>query len=347
VEKAVRPVEKESWKSVLSADATSWLLEADDPSVRYYALKDLLGKPNDHAELIEAKTRIMSEGIVPRILAKQKEGGYWGKPENFYIRSKYKGTVWQLIVLAELGADGEDNRVRKACEFILENSQDRESGGFAHYSSKNGGGDHNKILPCLTGNMVWSLIRSGYLDDQRVKHAVGWITEYQRFDDGEGKAPKGWPYDKKKMCFGRHTCHMGAVKALKALSEIPQQNRGVEVNNTIEKGAEYLLVHHIFKRSHYLSQISKSEWLQFGFPSMADTNVLEILDILSRLGYNDERMKEAVDLVVSKQDSQGRWKLDTTFNGRMQVNIEEKDKPSKWITLKALTVLKRLLGKGK
>jgi len=75
---------------------------------------------------------------------------------------------------------------------------------------------------------------------------------------------------------------------------------------------------------------------------MADTNVLEILDILSRLGYNDERMKEAVDLVVSKQDSQGRWKLDTTFNGRMRVDIEEKDKPSKWITLKALTVLKRL-----
>jgi len=302
-----------------------------------------MGKPDNHPEVLDSKMRIMSEDLVPKILAKQKEGGYWGKPEDFYIHAKYKGAVWQLIVLAELGADGDDNRVKKACEFILENSQDRESGGFATFSSPKGGGDHNKVLPCLTGNIVWSFIRLGYLDDQRVKQAIDWITKYQRFDDATDKAPKGWPYDKKKTCFGKHSCHMGVVKALKALSEIPQQKRGNEVNSTIERGAEYMLAHHIFKRSHDPSQISKLEWLQFGFPTMVDTDVLEILDILSRLGINDERMKEAINLVISKQDSQGRWKLDTTFNGRMQVNIEEKYKPSKWITLKALTMFKRLL----
>jgi hypothetical protein len=73
---------------------------------------------------------------------------------------------------------------------------------------------------------------------------------------------------------------------------------------------------------------------------MWKTDALEILEILARLGYKDERMKDAVDLVLSKQDSQGRWKLENTFNGRMQVNIEEKDKPSKWITLNALKALK-------
>jgi hypothetical protein len=51
-------------------------------------------------------------------------------------------------------------------------------------------------------------------------------------------------------------------------------------------------------------------------------------------------MREAVDLVVSKQDDQGRWKLERTFNGRFQVNIEQKGKPSKWITLNALKALK-------
>lgn len=330
------------WKSVLRADTTDWLLEAGNPSVRYFTLKDLIGKPNSHPEVVEAKEKIMSEGPVPKILARQREGRYWGKPEDFYIHAKYKGTVWQLIVLAELGADGANHRIKSACEFILENSQDRESGGFATFSSPKGGGDHDKVLPCLIGNMVWSLIRFGYLDDQRIKHAIDWIIKYQRFDDAVCKAPKGWPYDKKKMCFGNHSCHVGVVKALKALSEIPQKKRGNEVSSTIEKGAEYVLAHYIFKRSHDLSQISKREWLQFGFPSMADTDVLEILGILSKLGYNDERMKEATDLVVSKQDSQGRWKLEATFNGRMQVNIEEKDKPSKWITLKALAVLKRL-----
>ena len=70
---------------------------------------------------------------------------------------------------------------------------------------------------------------------------------------------------------------------------------------------------------------------------MWNTDALEFLGILTRLGYKDERMQEAVDLVVSKQDDQGRWKLETTFRKRFQVNIEEKGKPSKWITLNALS----------
>jgi hypothetical protein len=74
---------------------------------------------------------------------------------------------------------------------------------------------------------------------------------------------------------------------------------------------------------------------------MANTDILEILGIMARLGCRDERMKEAVDLLISKQDGQGRWKLESTFNGRVQVNIEQKGKPSKWITLNALSVLKR------
>jgi hypothetical protein len=160
------------WKSVVRADATDWLLEPSNPSVRYFTLKDLVGKPDSHPEVVEAKKNITSEGPVPKILTKLKAGGYWGKPEDFYIHAKYKGTVWQLIVLAELGADESDNRVKKACEFILDDAQDRESGGFATYSSRIGGGDHNKVLPCLTGNMVWSLIKWGYLDDQRVKRAI-------------------------------------------------------------------------------------------------------------------------------------------------------------------------------
>ena len=74
---------------------------------------------------------------------------------------------------------------------------------------------------------------------------------------------------------------------------------------------------------------------------MYQTDVLEILDILTALGYDNERMREAVDLVVSKQDDYGRWNLENTFNGRFQTNIEQKGKPSKWVTLSALKVLKR------
>jgi hypothetical protein len=328
------------WKSILKADPTAWLLEEDNPSVRYFTLTEILDKPLSDSEVEAAKNAIMKMEIVPWVLAKQRNIGYWETPRDFYT-AKYRGTVWQLMILAELGADGRDDRVRKACEFILANSQDRESGGFSMwFSDKTGGGRRSGVIPCLTGNMVWGLIRFGYLEDPRVQLGINWIITYQRFDDGVKEAPKGWPYDRYVMCWGKHTCHMGAVKALKALAEVPPDKRSKEVEATIETGVEHMLKHHIYKRSHDLSRVSKPGWLRFGFPLMYQTDALEILGILTKLGYRDERMQETVDLVVSKQDAQGRWKLESTFNGRFQVNIERKGELSKWITVNALKALK-------
>jgi hypothetical protein len=328
------------WKSVLKADPTDWLLEKDNPSVRYFTLSQILDKPQNSPEVQKAKKEIMTAGVVPQILAKQQAGGYWEAPEAFYT-AKYKGTVWQLIILAELSADGKDERVKKACEFILENSQDRKSGGFSAWLSvKVGGGRYSGVLPCLTGNMVWSLIRLGFLGDSRVQRGVEWIVKYQRFDDGEAYPPKVWPYEKATSCFGKHSCHMGVVKALKALAEIPAEQRSVGVVDAIKRGVEYMLKHHIFKRSHNLSKVSKPGWLRLGFPLMYQTDVLEILGVLTSLGCKDERMQEAVDLVLSKQDDNGIWKLESTFNGRFQTSIEQKGDSSKWVTLNALKALK-------
>lgn len=332
------------WRSLLNYDPTEWLLRDDNPSVRYFTLRDILGKLGDNSEVAKAREDIMAVGAVPAILTSQDKNGFWVNDRSFY-KAKYKGTVWQLIVLAELGADGKDERVRKACEFILDNSQDRESGGFSQSAAvKAGGGRHGEVIPCLTGNMAFSLIRLGYLDDPRLWQGIRWMTTYQRFEDGDGEAPQVWPYDKYEMCWGRHTCHMGVVKALKALAEIPVDRRTVDVNKAIKAGVEYMLIHHIYKRSHNLDRVSKPGWRKFGFPLMYQTDVLEILGILTGLGYRDERMQEAVDLLASKQDEQGKWKLENTFNGRLQVDIEEIGKPSKWVTLNALRVLKRYYG---
>ncbi|UCB42003.1 MAG: hypothetical protein JSV77_05875 [Dehalococcoidales bacterium] len=328
------------WKSALNADPTNWLLEQDNPSARYFTLVDLMDTPEDDPEVQQARQAIMESGVVPRILAKQEEGGNWEPPHRFYT-GKYRSTVWQLIILAELAADGNDERIRKSCDFILEISQDRTSGGFSTRGSVQDGGDPSRVIPCLTGNMVWSLMRLG-CRDARVEHGIEWIARYQRFDDAEGKPPKGWPYDNHERCWGRHTCSMGVIKALKALAEIPPNTRSTEVVATIENGAEYFLRHHVHKRSHNLNRVCKPEWRRFSFPRMWHTDALEILRVLTRLGYHDPRMQEAIDLVISKQDDQGRWTLDDTFNGSFQVNIEIKGQSSKWVTLNALRVLKRV-----
>jgi hypothetical protein len=123
-------------------------------------------------------------------------------------------------------------------------------------------------------------------------------------------------------------------------AEIPEKERSPEVVRTIEAAAEYFLRHHIHLRSHDLSKAVKLKWLKLGFPLMWDGDALEVFGILAKLGFRDQRMGDAAELILSKQDAAGRWALEDTYNGRFQVDIEKKGRPSKWVTFLALKALK-------
>ncbi|MEN6336989.1 MAG: nitrogen fixation protein NifH, partial [Phycisphaerales bacterium] len=149
-------------------------------------------------------------------------------------------------------------------------------------------------------------------------------------------------FSARRPCWGRHTCHMGVVKTLKALAEIPANRRTKAVKQTIDHAVEYILVHHIHKRSHDLSRVSRRQWLKPGFPWLWDSDILEVLEILTRLGCRDERMAEALEVVEAKRRPQGYWLLEDDYQGRLQIDIEKRGKPSKWATLTALRVMKRM-----
>ncbi|UCB46507.1 MAG: nitrogen fixation protein NifH [Spirochaetota bacterium] len=333
-------------KLSINEDILGWLSEKENPSVRYLTLLQLLKKTSTSEEVIEAKDLIMTHGVVPQILQKQNPGGYWVSLEDFYIRTKYSGTVWTLILLAELYANGNDKRIRDACEVVLRYSQEPASGGFAYKASNTDkGGDHDCILPCLTGNMVFSLIRLGLLKDSRVQDGIDWITKYLRFDDGDGDAPSGWPYDRLEKCWGKHTCYIGVVRCIKALAEIPDRYRSEIQNETTKRSVRYILDHRVYKKSHDACTVANDRWISLGFPLMWDIDVLEVLDILLKLGKKAEQMQDAIDLILSKKNDEGKWLLERTFNGRMQIRIEKKNEPSKWITFRALSVLQRYYDK--
>jgi len=328
------------WTRVLRADPTEWLLDEGNPSVRYLTLRNILGKPEQNAEVKRAKAGIMNSGMVAKILGKLK-GDSWNDPGRFY-RDKYKGTVWQLIILAEHAADGTDERIRNACEYLLRCSQDPESHGFAYDQREDGsGGRHSDVIPCLTGNMVWSLLKLGWSSDERVRKGIQWIAKYQRFDDGVAAKPRGWPYDRYDMCWGRHSCHAGVIKSLKALSAVPLKQRNKNIRDTIERGSDYVLAHHIYKKSHDLDKVAKPGWLRLQFPLMYQSDILEIAGILLDLGIRDERMKDATEIIASKQNKKGQWNLEASFNGRFWTNIEKKGVPSRWMTYRAMNVLKK------
>ncbi len=188
--------------------------------------------------------------------------------------------------------------------------------------------------------MVFSLIRLGYLEDERVQKAIGWICAFQRADDAVDRPPEGEVYMRYESCWGRHSCHLGVAKALKALAAIPEEKRNRKIDEKIDKLAEYFLKHRFYMKSHDPEKVAKPGWLRLGFPLMYQTDVLELLEIFAELRIRDPRLEDAIGIVSGKRNKEGLWKMQNSFNDKMLVPVEENGKPSKWLTLKALKILK-------
>jgi len=130
---------------------------------------------------------------------------------------------------------------------------------------------------------------------------------------------------------------------MKALIAVPLDLRTPTVQRAIKVGAEFLLSRDPAVADYPYTERVSSTWFKFGFPLSYWSDVLETAAVLVELGYGDDpRLDNALQLILSKQDAQGRWKLENTLNGKVWADIEQKGKPSKWVTLRALRILKRV-----
>jgi hypothetical protein len=112
------------------------------------------------------------------------------------------------------------------------------------------------------------------------------------------------------------------------------------------RGQEYLLERRLFRRLSTGEVIERDRegataFTSFAFPTWWHYDVLRGLEYLRRAGVTpDERVAEAINLVESKRDGDGRWPLETRYPGQMPVEIDEGEgQPSRWNTLRALRVL--------
>ena len=111
-----------SWKNQLRNDSLPWLLESENPGVRYLAMRDLSDLSPDDKKLKTARKSAHKEGPIAHVLSKMNEEGYWQRPGTGY-GPKYKSTVWALILLAQLGASvKEDKRIKLACKYYLDHA---------------------------------------------------------------------------------------------------------------------------------------------------------------------------------------------------------------------------------
>lgn len=323
---------------VLRGDPLPWLLEPDpaNPAVRYFALRDLLDLPEDEPEVRQARADIMTNGPVPAILTAQHPDGYWVKAGAGYT-PKYRGTIWQIIFMAELGADPSDERVQRGCEYLLSHSLATTSAFSVYQPPRPSGAIH-----CLNGNLLYALLSLGFADDPRVQAALDWQVK-AIIGEGEidyyksGTAGPGFACG---VNLGQ-PCGWGANKALKALSAVPLDQRTPLLQQAIHVGAEFLLSRDPAVADYPYTERVSSTWFKFGFPLSYWSDVLETMEVLVALGYgSDPRLANVVQLVRSKQDTHGRWNLENSLNGKMWVDIEKRGKPSKWVTLRALRALK-------
>jgi hypothetical protein len=361
---------QQDWKKQLKADPTDWLLENDktQPAIRYYTLRDILGRDENDKEVKAAKAAIMTSGPVPVILAAQHHEGYWGE------RPRYTGTMPALVFMAQLGADGADPRIHAGCEILL--SRFIDSGGSLRGLSLIGApSDFNY---CAAGIMGAALIDFGWLNDQRLQTAMEWLAQTIT---GEGVADASNRDTNKRheksrnssppfACSHRNAnlpCAWGAIKAMIALNKIPPAKRTKNTQEAIKRGVDFLLSHDPAVADYPFGTGNRpsSNWFKFYYPLRSEADVLQNLEVLIALGQaRNPRLANALDLVMSKQNQQGRWLLERTYKEladtqekkvfywyqnslRLYINYkdladiqEKKGQPSKWVTLRALRVLK-------
>jgi len=306
-----------------------WLLEENQPSVRYHALIDLLGHGRNDPDVREAYSGISKKGWAFGILSLQKPEGHWESVRSLY-RPKYTASNWMALILSDLGLTKENERVKEAADLFFEK-------WLAVPKTRNMFNMFNDEV-CVVGNTARMLTRFGYEDDPRVRKLFDTLVEDQK-EDG------GW------HCFGSSRGTLDCWEALAAFAALPKSKQTRKIKNSIERGAEFYLERKLFDdgEKKYLP------WFRFHYPNHYYYDVLVGLDVITRLGYGgDRRLRAALEILNQKRREDGTWTIDKVhpdFGAGAQwslrekvhpFSLEEAGKPSKWVTLTALRVLKRV-----
>lgn len=333
-----------SWRIPRDEQAINWLLEKADPGVRYLALRDLADCSMDDPELRSARDAAHHDGAIPAVLANMNEAGYWSEPGPGY-NPKYRSSVWSVILLAQLGgAAAHDARIARACAYLIDHAL-APGGQFSTSGSPSGTAD------CLQGNLSAALIDLG-CDDPRLEKAFEWMA---RSVTGEGVAPASDRTAAVRYYAGkcaplfacgannRLPCAWGAVKVMLAFGKYAPERRTPLIERAIQVGIDFLFSVDPADATYPSGYSDKpsGNWWKFGFPIFYVTDLLQNVEALAALGCGrDPRLAHALNVIREKQDANGRWALEYDYTGKTWVDFGAKKQPNKWVTLRALRVLK-------
>jgi hypothetical protein len=300
-----------------------WLLDAD-PAIRWQVLRDLTDAPPE--EVAAVRARVEREGWGARLLALEDADGLWDGGALF--PADYTGaeqdqpwttTMHTLQTLQIFGLDPASAAARRAVTLVAEHAR-WENAGQRYFDGE--------VEPCINGRTI----ETGTYFGVDVAPIVDRILK-ERLVDG------GWNCEAENGSV--RSSFDTTINVLDGLLEFERATGGSPaVREARRSGEEYLLERHLFRRRSTGAVVDEA-YLDFAFPYYWHYDVLRALDYFRGSGAQPEpRMAEAVELVRSRSQPDGRWLLDRVHPGRVHFALEGgAGEPSRWNTLRALRVL--------
>jgi hypothetical protein len=337
----------------ISTKVIDWLLETDNPPVCYLTLKNLLHLPESDSKVTSARNRLMGYSVTKEIIGQHQE--FLTEEDRDYW--KYTGKFWQVIFLGQFMADGDDRRIKEGLLRLLEHRS---------WVSKQGG-------QCLTANMLAAFMRLGFQEHIQVIKETESLSK--KINTTKGIRCSAMDYSLLPLCSmalpkillclaevqpqqRSETMHLTirilTEQLLKNQIHIYAPGNRRQWQNILElapkkadlpPGVTVKQWLHV-QRDQFLitpgagQPEPKKGWLKFGFPLHYNSDILEAMFALARLGTPmSEELKKPLEIIAEKMTPDGVWILENSLNGKMRADVEEKGKPSKWITYHALYVL--------
>jgi hypothetical protein len=306
-----------------SPSVVDWLLDSD-PAIRWQVLRDLTEASPD--EVAAERARVEREGWGARLLALEGTDGLWDGGACF--PASYTGgepgqpwtaTMHTLQTLQIFGLDPASEAANRAMPLIAEN------GRWEHAGQRYFDGE---VEPCINGRTIETGAHFGMDVSAIVERILG-----ERLADG------GWNCEVENGSV--RSSFDTTINVLDGLLEFERATGGsAAVSEARRSGEEYLLERSLFRRKS-TGEVAASAYLDFAFPYYWHYDVLRVLDYFRHSGADpDPRMAEAVEVVRSKRQPDGRWLLDRVYPGRVHFALEgDVGQPSRWNTLRALRVL--------
>jgi hypothetical protein len=291
-----------------------WLLDSD-PAIRWQVIRDLLDAPA--REVAAERAKVATQGWGAQLLAAQPSNGVWAGGAYF---PEWTSTTPTLQLLRQFGLDPTSPEARRAIALVRANAR-WEYDDLPYF-----GGE---VEPCINGQAV----AIGAYFGEDVRSIVDRLLTEQ-MEDG------GWNCEQE-----RGSTRGSFETTIDVLEGLLEYERATGANGEVTaaqvRGQEYLLERHLLRRLS-TGEPAQPRWSYLAFPYGWHYDVLRVLDYLRDAGVApDERVSEAVGILESKRDADGRWLLEHAHHDELIADFgETEDQPSRWITLHAMRVMR-------